>query len=280
MDEYYEPVEDPDRLTPHTVIRRSGSRHQQGRFIKKHADGSGLVVMNVFDPVNHEFVAEAGVIKPDPTDQIFRLRKHFSEDPVSDQARQILRKWILFREHVELQQEFLETLECSYGPEQILTWHKQETLQALFIPLQQKYKIGKFKEKIDWDKVRTAEFAKHIDALYEGKHITYVAFIPTDTNHEPMFYSYGTKPHLETVKQLEREAFAFKPTHGGHLKIISARGEPKKFVVDAGSNDLGRGIYTSLATAEMVTHALQYFFPDYEFVPLPGRQAYGVQQSY
>lgn len=280
MEEFFEPVEDIKLLSSHTVIRRTGSRDQQGRFIRIHEDGLSLVAVNVFDPVNHQFLAEAGVIKLDSSDKIYRLKRHFGDDQESESARQVLRKWSLFREHAELQAEFLETLECSYGPEQILTLQRQESLQSLFIPLQQKYKIGKFKEKIDWNKVREERFAALINSLFEGKHLTYVAFIPTDTNHEPMFYSIGTKPHLETVKNLLEEPFAFKPTHGGHLKIVSGKDEPKKFVVDAGSNDLGRGTYTSLATAEMITHALQPFFPDYEFVPLAGRQAYGVQQSY
>jgi hypothetical protein len=240
-----------------------------------------MVLMNVIDPVKNEFLAEAGLVKLEGGDSLYRIKKNFSADEPSEFARQILRKWSLFREHPDLQREFMEMLECSYGPEQIIELQRREALQVLFVPLQQKYKIGKFKEKIDWDKVRDDHFASLVDSLYEGKHLTYVAFIPTDTNHKPMFYSIGTKPHIETAKNLMRESFAFKPTHGGHLKIVSGKDEiPKKFVVDAGSNDLGRGIHTSLATAESIAEALLLYFPDYEFMPLPGRQAYGIQQSW
>ncbi len=56
--------------------------------------------------------------------------------------------------------------------------------------------------------------------------------------------------------------------------------EKFKIIVDAGSNYIGRGVKSTLFTAKQVATALKKAYPEYEFIPLAGRGAFGVEQSY
>jgi len=264
------------------VIRRisqNGQKDQQAMFVKQDEDQS-LLVAEVLDFNQGTFLAEGGKIKLEAGDQLYRGIHTFRDSPASDDARKVLSSWMLLKDHADKQTDIQSFFETAFFPEQILDLKKQDNLKMVFIPTQERFKIGKFKEKVNWNQVREDLFTEALQNLADGKHITYIAFIPTDNHHKPLFFTIGTKPHHETHKVLEREAYYFKPTHGGHIKVVSAENEPKKFVVDAGSNTFGVGVKTSIATAELVTDALTDIYPDYEFVPLAGRDAYGIQQSY
>ena len=282
-EDYLVEIKDFKDLTPGVIIRRQGpEKIQQGGFVKLTDDNEGLILINVIDLVEISFAAEGGIIRPAEGDVIYRHISRFGESLHTEAAKLILTNWVLFRERISLQNEIFEFVASSYSPEHIMDLKKRDELQQLFIPVQERFKIGKFKEKIDWKKVRIQRFKDLLDSLEEGKHITYVAFIPqADTHHEPMFFSIGTKPHLETLAQLKRDPVAFRPNRGGHIKVVSQTNErPKKFMVDAGSNDLGSGTLTSKAIAEMVTDALSSLYPEHEYIPMAGRGAHGIQQSY
>jgi hypothetical protein len=280
MEHHLTKVEELDSLKSGDIIRRvSPAREQQGVFVKREADGA-LIVCDVIDLVECAFLAEAGVIRPGPEDEIFRLGHRFGEASNSEQARQVVRNWSLFREYPAIQKEIMTFVENTYTTNQIMELNKSGNLRALFVPIQQKFKIGKFTEKVDWDKIRDDRFKQALEAMGEGGHMTYVAFIPGEQNHKPLFYTIGTKPHQETIVALNREHFAFKPSHAGHIKLLSSVEGKKHFAVDAGSNFLGAGIHTSLPTAEMVTDALDELFPGHRFEAMAGRGAFGIQQSY
>ena len=280
---YLVKVENIAELKQGMVVRRVGpEKVQQGGFVKLTDDREGMILLNVIDLKAGEFAAEAGVIKPEPGDEIFYHPDRAVNPALADKARQVLSKWALFNKYPQLQAQLIEFMEIAYSADHVMYLKRNEMLPFLFVPLQERFKIGKFAEKIDWDKVREDRFAEQLLGLGEGKHLTYVAFIPArETSNKPFFYSIGTKPHIETLKVLDREPFGFKPNRGGHIKIVSGKDEkPKRFVVDAGSNDLGRGVHTSVSVAEAVTDCLKEFFPDCAFKPLPGRDAFGLQQSW
>ncbi len=280
MEHHLTKIEDLDSLQRGDIVRRVGpSREQQGVFIRRDADG-GLIVCDVIDLVECSFLAEAGVMRPSPEFEIFRLGHRFGQSDNSEQARQVVRAWPLFRDNPLKQKEIMEFVESVYTTNQILDLQKAGNLRALFVPIQQKFKIGKFTEKVDWDKIRDDRFKQALEAMGEGGHMTYVAFIPGEQNHKPLFYTIGTKPHQETITALNREHFAFKPSHAGHIKLLNTIEGKKHFAVDAGSNFLGAGIHTSLPTAEMVTDALETLFPNCVFEAKAGRGAFGIQQSY
>ncbi len=280
--DYLVKFEDISTLEPGVIIRRqSDGKIQQGGFVKLTDEKDGVILINVVDLENDAFAAEGGIIRPGEGDELFRHVSRFGESSSTDAARAVLTGWSVYGKHPNLQGEMMEFMESAYSPEHVLDLKKTDELARLFVPLQQKFKIGKFTEKTDWNKVRFERFKTQLAEMEDGKHMTYVAFIPREGSHQPMFYSIGTKPHLETMTRLKDEGFAFRPNNGGHIKVISAQNEtPKRFLVDAGSNDLGSGVHTSLAVAEMITEALKKVYPENEYEPMAGRGAFGIQQSY
>ncbi len=279
MPAYLQKVEDHQNLSPGSVVRRIGSgKDQQGRLLEIRP--TELVLGNVVDLQTGSFAAEAGLLRLQPDDTLYVHQTTFATSSRASEARKIIQDWPLFRTEVQHQKAIVEFVESAYSPEQVLDFASSDQLKNIFVPVQQKLKIGRFVEKINVRKERIDRFRQMIESLHDGKHLTYLAFIPRESVAEPMFYSIGTKPHRETLAKLEREEIAFRPNHGGHIKIVSGANEPRKFIVDAGSNDFGVGVRTHLSTAEMITDALKKLFPEYDFRPVPGRDAYGVEQSY
>ena len=282
MPDYLQEISDFKSLEAGTVVRRVlGDKDQQGAFIKLTDEQDGLILAEVLDLKAGEYLAEAGIVRPAPDQKLYAHKSRFDGSPTANEALEIVKSWVLFRDTPALQQDILNFVQMAFSPDQLLAWKKEDSLKFVFVPVQQRFKIGRFKEKIDYDKVRTERFQQQLAALNSGKHMTYIAFIPREGSHMPMFYSAGTKPHLESIKLLEREPYSFRPNHGGHIKCVSEEpGQPKRFLVDAGSNDLGAGMNTSLATAEMIVENMLALYKDYEYKPVPGRDAFGLQQSY
>ena len=249
--------------------------------MKPSDDGLAMVVLDVVDLTNQEFLTEGGIIRPEEGETLLKHEHNFESSPKAEAAMQILKSWPLYRDSEKLQQPITEFVQNAFSPEEILAFKKEDNLKPLFVTIQHKFQIGRHTPKVDWEKVRWEQFQEALNALYDGKHLTYVAFIPSDQNHDPKFFSIGTKPHVETVKQLEREEYYFKPTNGGHIKVISATNEtPKRFLVDAGSNEYGAGVKSSISTAELICDMLDKEHPGAEYIPVKGRDAHGVQQSY
>ncbi|MCR9142458.1 MAG: hypothetical protein NXI24_09420 [bacterium] len=281
-DSYLQEIQDFSSLEAGSVIRRVvGEKDQQGSYIRATDENDGIIVAEVLDLKAGEFLAEAGIVRPADGDKLYVHKTKFDGGDKANDALEIVQSWTLFKNEPNFQAEILEFVQMAFSPAQLLAWKKEDSLKNLFVPIQQRFKIGRFKEKVDYDKIRLERFRDQMTRLQSGKHMTYVAFIPREGSHKPMFYSIGTKPHLETMKVLEREPYSFRPNHGGHIKCLSEEeGQPKRFLMDAGSNDLGAGMNTSLATAEMVVESLIELYADFEIKPVPGRDAFGIQQSY
>ncbi|MCB1307905.1 MAG: hypothetical protein KDK30_06995 [Leptospiraceae bacterium] len=281
MESYLENITSETALTEGEVIRRTNAeKDQQGAFRKLTEDGAGWIVTDVIDISKGEYISEAGIIRPTDGDQLYRHKSRFGTDNEDDEALEILYSWPLYRDSPRLQKSMLEFCRASFSPQQLLSWKKNDDLKKLFVPMQQKFKIGRFVEKVDVNKLRDNRFREQLLAMHSGKHMTYICFLPQGQNMKPLFFSYGTKPHIETLKELQRQPFAFKPTHGGHIKCVREEGGQKEFLVDAGSNEFGVGMQTPLSTAEMVVDALQENWPEFDYTPVPGRDAFGLQQSY
>ncbi len=276
------PVDSVQSLKPGDIIVRWGdAKKQQGVFQSLTDTNDGLIVTDVIDLSEGSYLTEAGIIRQTPDDKIYKVENTFQTSGVSNQAREILKNWVLFTKLPALQKDLQNFVESCYFPEQLTYWKNTHQLSRLFIPLQQKFKIGKHAQKIDYEKELAKRFGEMLSQLYSGKHLTYVAFVPREANKLARFYSIGTKPHLETKANLRDEPGGFNPNQGGHIAVISKDDEtPKRFLVDAGSYDIGSGMQTSLAIAEMVTNAMKKAYPQFEFKPVAGRGAHGTQQSY
>jgi hypothetical protein len=262
-----------------SIIRRvNETKDQQGQFTGFDG-GGGFIIINVVDMINSAFLAEAGIIKATKEDTLFCYTTTFTKSAKKSAAREVLTTWPLYVKNPDLRFPMEQFFTSSFSPEHILYMKKNNMLDMVFIPLQQKLKIGRYKETVNWDTLRKEKFQARLKELKHGEHMTYIAMIPQTPSYSPKFYSIGTKPHEETQIALRTEGFNFKPTHGGHIKA-EQKEENLVYYVDAGSNFLGKGVKTKLETAEAIVKALRKEHRDFVFIPLEGRGAFGTEQSY
>jgi len=274
-----EELTDFSRLATGKVVRRfNTTKDQQGQFAG-FDDTNGLILVNVIDISSSGFLTEAGIVRPSKDDTLFCYTSSFSKNKRSSEAMEILTTWPLYKKNPGLQMPMESFFRSSYSPEHILYLKKNDMLDTVFIPMQQKLKIGRYVEVINWDNIRKEKFHDHLKALKPGEHITYIALVPQTSSYTPKFYSIGTKPHEVTHFSLRSEGFNFKPTHGGHIKADKSGGGIV-YYVDAGSNFIGKGIKTKLETAESIVKDLKREYREYVFIPLEGRGAFGTEQSY
>ncbi len=268
-----------ENISPKSILRRiNKEKVQQGVFTAMDETG-GYILMNVIDIADSSYLADAGIIRPAKGDSIYRFTTGFNSSPGASAAMEILEAWTLYIKHPEYRKPMAEFMKTSFTPEHILYLKKTDSLNTLFIPMQQKLKIGRYRETVNPEAIRKERFRELLKNMKAGEHITYIAMIPQTSTYEPKFYSIGTKPHEETHFSLKRESFNFKPTHGGHIKA-EKKGEGIIYYVDAGSNYIGKGVKTKLETAESVVKALRRDCSGCTFIPLEGRGAFGTEQSY
>ena len=280
MKDLLRPLTDPSSLALGSIIRRkSAKKDQQGGYIQSDDEGN-LILMNVIDLKKGELVANEGLLRFEDGDELFYYASSFRNSTHADAALEIVKGWSLFKQNEVLQASMLQFLMSTFIPEQILQWKKEEALSMLFIPIQQKFRIGKYKERRSPDRICTDNFKWWLDALQDGDIITYVALVLDVKSAVPKFFSSGTRPHVVTESNLMELPFSFKPNMGGHIKGTKPQKGKKHFLVDAGSDHLGRGIKTPLHAAERVAAALEDLFRDFVFIPLAGRGAFGKDQSF
>lgn len=272
-------VETGEELPSRSVLRRiNKGKEQQGGFTGLD-DTGGYILVNVIDIADSSYLADAGIIRPSKEDSLFVFTTGFNATPSSAAAMEILASWPVYQKNPELQRPMAEFMKTSFTPEHILYLKKTDSLDTLFIPMQQKLKTGRFRETVNPEAVRKEKFREHLKNLKAGEHMTYIAMIPQTSTYDAKFYSIGTKPHEETHISLRSESFNFKPTHGGHIRA-ERKGDGMIYHVDAGSNYIGKGVKTKLETAESVVKSLSREYSGFRFIPLEGRGAFGTEQSY
>ncbi len=268
------------RLQPSTVIILKGSNKEQQGCFSHYDEERNLILINLLDLKEKSYLAREGVVKPDDNDSIFAYTTSFRKNPNSERALDMVRSWSLFKINESIQEDILRFVRTTYVPEQILELKEQDDLSTLFIPIQQVFRIGRFKERRDIFRVCIDRFRQWLESLNKGDHITYLAKVINESSDSSLFYSIGTKPHQETDRHLRNEEFNFIPTHRGHIKCVGIRGKKKQFHINAGSNYDREGVITLLNVAEEVAKALRKTYPLYEFTPLDGREVFGTEQNY
>ncbi len=273
-------LDDTSVLTMGTIIRRiSDAKDQQGAYIQTDDEGN-YVLMNVIDMKKGELAATEGLLRPAEGDEIFYYESSFKKSPKAKEAVDVIKSWSLFKQSEALQASILQFVATAFIPEQVLQWKKDENLTMLFVPIQQKFRIGKFRERRSPDRICTETFKWWLETLPDGDIITYVGLILEVKSAIPKFFTSGTRPHVVTESNLMETGFGFKPNVGGHIKAEKSGTGKMRFLVDAGSDHLGRGVKTPLHTAERVAAALEDLYRDCIFTPLAGRGAFGKDQSF
>jgi hypothetical protein len=281
MDRHLKALTKKKKLEQGMIIRRiGGGKDQQGSFLEYDEHGN-LILINIIDMKAGSLYASRGVLKPKPGDKLYYYTSGFNKkSPEAEQAFMIIKKWPFFQKHREIQQQIINFISITYVPEQIIEMSKKDSMAAVFVPIQEEFRIGRFSERRNPQRLCNETFLRWLESLQKGKHITYVALTFQQKQPIPLFYSIGTKPHEETAKVLRSESFNFPPNQGGHIKAVGVKEGKKHFLVDAGSNFFGRGIHTPQHVSEEVTRGLKKVYPEMEFTPVEGRGAFGTEQSY
>jgi hypothetical protein len=280
MDDQLKPLTKKTRIEPGTIIRRiGGGKDQQGSFLE-YDEEMNYILINIIDMKAGSLTALEGILKPQKNDKLYYYGSGFAAGPAAEKALKIVRDWPLYKNNPRLQTQIENFVALTFVPEQIIEWSKKDSLSFLFVPIQERFRIGRFTERRNPERVCNEAFMLWLQSLHTGNHITYLALIMQQKHHVPRFYSAGTKPHEETAKLLMDEDYNFHPTHGGHIKAAGFEDGKKHFLVDAGSNYLGRGVKTPLHVSEAVAAGLKKVYPEFEFTPKEGRGAFGTEQSY
>ncbi|HOD15738.1 MAG TPA: hypothetical protein PK307_12955 [Spirochaetota bacterium] len=280
IESWLKPLTGKKKLTQGVIVRRTGNgKDQQGSFLEYDRDGN-IILINIIDLATGTLISSMGVLKPRPGDQIYYSTSSFETSPAAKKALALVREWSLFQKHARIQEQIIDFIGLSYVPEQVLKLAETNSLNFLFVPVQQKFRIGRFTERRSLERVCNDIFLQKLQVLHQGNHITYLALVLHQKHYIPRFYSAGTKPHDETTTLLKDEEFNFHPSHGGHMKVDGTRDGKKHFLVDAGSNVYGRGVKTPLHVSEQVVEGLKKVFPEFEYTAMAGRGAFGTEQSY
>jgi hypothetical protein len=280
MEKYMKALDKKKILQPGTIVRRvGGGKDQQGALLEYDGDNN-MVLVNILDWTTGTLLAIKGVLKPMKDDRLYYCDTPFDGSPDAKKALKIVSEWSLYKKHASLQKQIINFISIAFIPEQIIELEKKEQLPFLFVPIQERFRIGRFSERRNPERVCNEAFILWLESLQRGNHITYLALVMQQKHHVPRFYSAGTRPHEETHKLLLEEDYNFHPTHGGHLKAVGIEDGKKHFIVDAGSTYLGRGVKTPLHMSQAVAAALKKVYPEFEFTPMEGRGAFGTEQSY
>lgn len=270
MDTHLKPVDSKKAITPGTIIRRiSKDKDQQGSFLK-YDDDRNMILVNIIDMAAGTLVANEGVLAPKSGDKVYYYDSSFSDSAEAEKAITIIKKSPLFNKYPEFQEQMINFISLAFVPEQVIEMSKKETLQKVFVPVQQRFRIGRFTENREPERVCNENFMLWLESLTEKNHLTYLARIVDTKGYVPLFFSIGDKPHDETALLLQKEIYKFDPTHGGHIKTSGHRKGVKQFIVDAGSKYMGLGVRTPLQMCSVVADALQKQYPEFEFTPLAG----------
>ena len=270
MDALLKPISTKKEVKPGTIIRRIGKKKdQQGSFLK-YDEKMNMILVNIIDMAAGTLVANEGVLTPQAGDKIYYYESSFSDSPESEKAVSIIKKAPLYLKYPDLQEQMLNFIHLAFVPEQIIEMSKKETLQKLFVPVQQRFRIGRFTENRDPDRVCNENFMLWLESITEDQLMTYLATIVDKKDSTPVFFSAGNKPHDETALLLQKEVFRFDPTHGGHIRTRGLQNGKKHFIVDAGSKYMGLGVKTPMQVCEGVVNALKKQYPEFEFTPMEG----------
>jgi len=251
---------------------------EQSALLSGQNDGS-FFARNVIDLSENEFISGQGIIHPEPGDPIYEINSRYTGAEATA-AINVIKKSALFERYEVYQDEILEFVRNTFAPAYILYLKNTDALHNIFIPIQQRFRIGRFSIRDKWENINTKRFRDMLDRLITDEYVTYMGYLPHGTRIKPVFYSLGTETHLETDMNLKKEPFLYSSNCGGNIKLHRVKGETKYFLVDAGSSYKGNGVNARIDEAQYVSESLNSLYPEHRFIPVEGRGAIGSHGTF
>ncbi len=273
-------IETNDMIPENSFLLRTNKKTAQIGFFKKYHDEKTIILKNVIDIHKNEYFAEEGILQLNGEDEIYLIDSFYGKDIFTEKALNLITNWALFSKYINYQPSIINFVRTSFAPKLIL-WMKEEgLLSCVFIPIQQKFRIGRFAEKNKWEDVNRNSFKSKLDTLSENDYLTYIGYLPQHIIEAPMFFSTGKISHIETDLRLKKEPFLYNSNCGGNIKFLNQKRDSKYFLVDAGASYKGQGVNATKEDACDVIAHLKKMYPEYNFLPASGRNALGANCTF
>ena len=260
-------------------LRCCGSSLQTG-MIKRYYDENSVIAMNVIDLRKNEFVAEEGFLNLNAHSGIHMIDSFYNSDEISEKALNIIKNWSLFSKYPAMRLPIIKFVKNAYAPKLVLHMKNEGCLSSLFIPIQQKFRIGRFSDNTRWEDSNRSEFRHKLENLNENDYLTYIGYMPQHLIEDPMFFSVGKISHLETDLRLKKEPFLYNANCGGNIRFLNSRRDKRYFLVDAGASHRGNGVNSTEENACEVIVQLKKMYPEFNFLPASGRNALGGNSTF
>lgn len=268
-----------DKLEKGThVIHQRGDVVQLGRFDSYTCDG--MVLEDVINLTTADYLAERGLIRTESEDRAWRVDSQWDGSSESNEALSVIRNWSLFAKYPALQKSLLRFVSAAFPPAIINFLAATQSLRAIFVPLQQRFRVGRFSPVAKWDEINITRFCDRLQNLTTNEYITYMGYLPNGNCDQPLFYSLGTETHLETDLKLKKEPVVHAANCGGNIMLLKEENGSRTFLVDAGSSYKGKGVKASVDEAKDIARHLKKIFPAWRFIPVEGRGAIGHRYSF
>ncbi|MFW6364957.1 MAG: hypothetical protein ACOC2H_00625 [Spirochaetota bacterium] len=261
------------------VLRITDETSQTAMYRGMTDDGC-LLLSNVIELKSNLFIASDGVVRPERFGELYLMDSFYCEDIYSEQALDTVINWSLFQNTPRMQRRMLSFVKEAFAPMYVLYLKRTDQMHRLFVPVQQRFRIGRYALKPRWEDANLAKFKTQLETLVREKHITYVGHLPESLTDTPVFFTAGNYSHLETDRIFHDEPCLYRANCGGNIKLAREDESAKCFVVDAGASYKGNGVNASREEASVVAGYLKELFPDYVFVPASGRGAVGTGYSF
>jgi hypothetical protein len=260
------------------ILREGENAIHIARFHSR--DDDALVLENVIDINANIFITERGLLIPAEEDSLYVFDSEWAKDDLSKSALEIVHNWALFTELPRMQKHILRFITNSFAPAFIVFLKEMDELKHVFIPTQQRLRIGRFSEKVIWEELNINRFHGMLQELIPNEHITFMGYLPQGIARRPMFFSNGIVTHLETDLKLKKEPFLYPSNCGGNIKFLKEHQNQKYFLVDAGASYKGNGVKSTLEEANDISAYLKKLYPEFRFIPVEGRGAIGSRFSF
>src|SRR5208283_2337428 len=123
---------------------------------------------NIIDMTGNTLCATRGVLKPKPDDKLYYYESTFNNSPAAEKAVGIIKKWPLFQDHPELQDQILNFISVTFTPEQIIEMSGTNSLAPVCVPIQEEFRIGRFTERRNPERVCNETFLRWLESLKKG----------------------------------------------------------------------------------------------------------------
>ena len=160
-----------------------------GRVIS--ADNEKIVLESIIDLNAATMIAEQGFMKILDNESYFSVDTDFSFDECKD-ALSVIETSALYTANPAKRKDIVSFTASVFPPRFILFLKKKNMLSTIFVPAQQKLRIGKYTGLEKWEDVNKNRFRNMLEELCENEYIKNMACLPEGRSKRDLLFTSGT----------------------------------------------------------------------------------------